>query len=82
MNSAKAEKVRHPGFEPESLAWEARMLTTTPIAQLTPDFEQLQVLLKKSSLPGLPPDHPLYEAELDDITGPQNVAEGNAEAAV
>ena len=26
--------MRHPGFEPESLAWEARMLTTTPMARV------------------------------------------------
>ena len=29
----KNNHLRHPGIEPGSIAWEATMLTTTPIAQ-------------------------------------------------
>ena len=32
----KNNRLRHPGIEPGSIAWEATMLTTTPIAQQRP----------------------------------------------
>ena len=33
LKMGKNNHLRHPGIEPGSIAWEATMLTTTPIAQ-------------------------------------------------